>query len=81
MTDRPARHDLAAIPFLVVGAFLGAYAQNRRQRPKRASKPVPNLHARQAMAVARIANVVGIVAMVVFVCYYVYALSLLYFNR
>jgi hypothetical protein len=78
MTDRPARrHDLTAIPFLVVGAFVGAYAQNRRHRPKRAVKPAPNLDARQAMAVARIANTVGTVAMVVFVCYYVYVLSLL----
>jgi hypothetical protein len=78
MTDQPPQHhERAAIPFLMIGAFNGAYTQNHRYRPKRPAKPVHNLDARQAMAVARVANIVGIVAMTVFIAYYVYALSLI----
>ena len=75
MTDQPSRHGgRSAIPFLVIGAFIGASAQNHRYRPKRAVNPAHNLDARQAMAVARIANIISIVAVTVFVAYCVYAL-------
>jgi hypothetical protein len=75
MTDQPPQqHERAAIPILMVGAFVGAYAPSHRYRRERAVGPVSNLDSRQAMAVARVANIVGIIAMSMFIGYYVCAL-------
>jgi hypothetical protein len=56
----------------MLGAFIWSYTRRRSHGDRGATDPDPNLDARQAMAVPRIANIVGFVATTVVVGYYVY---------